>query len=472
MKRILLGIILIISGLGMFVFHKYSYDYYIATGFSAKNICSGHFVSGFSGQLVKDEGLVPISDLFEKVNFHIDETEKQVTTDIYGLFDRVAIFNPGMGCRLLSPDQAERDNTKQSLIIKPIEYDPLNESTPWPLGLADANQSNEQVNYSKLDEAITSAFFELNNQKVRHTKAVVIIYKGQLIAEQYADGVGKTTPLLSWSMAKSVTNMLVGLLVKDGKLDVFQKAQVPQWQAGGDPRQDITLDQLLRMSSGLEFKEIYGLGSDTVKMLSVESSASDFSADQKLIFKPDEHWTYSSGTSNIISGIIRRQFNGDYQAYYQYPQERLFRPLSISTAVIEADPNGTFIGSSYMYASARDWAKLGQLMLQKGKWQGEQILDESWVDYSITATENNPINNYGAHFWLNLQPSQSEGNEQKQPRWPNVPRDAYLMSGFQGQVIVVIPSRNLVVVRLGYTKPGSDKGIETLLEGVLNSIGS
>jgi len=470
MKRVLLGIVLIVLGLGMFVFHKYSDDFYIATGFSAKNICSGHFVSGFTAQQVKDEGLVPISGFFEKVNFHIDESHKQVTTDIYGLFDRVAIFNPGMGCRLLSPDHAERDNTKRSLMIKPITYASLNVSTPWPLGLADADQSSERVDYLKLHDAIESAFIEPNKQKTRHTKAIVVIHQGQLIAEQYANGVGKTTPLLSWSMAKSVINMLVGLLVKDGQLDVSQTVDVPPWQKNGDPRGKITLDQLLRMSSGLDFKEIYGLGSDAAKMLSVESSASDFAADKKLIYKPDEHWAYSSGTSNIISGIIRRQFNGDYQAYYQYPQQRLFKPLSISTAVMEADPNGTFIGSSYMYASARDWAKLGQLMLQKGSWQDEQILDESWVDYSITATKNNPINNYGAHFWLNLQPSQSEGDEQKQPRWPNVPRDAYLMSGFQGQVVVVIPSRDLVVVRLGYTKPGTDKGIEALLEGVLGAI--
>ncbi|MCF6194606.1 MAG: beta-lactamase family protein, partial [Kangiellaceae bacterium] len=399
MKRFFLATILIVLGLGMFVFHKYSNDFYVATGFSAKNICSGHFISDFSGQQVKNEGLVPISGFFGKVNFQIDKKSKRVTADIYGLFERVAVFYPGLGCRLLS-----RDQSKHAQTIQFVERSPLEESIAWPLGLAEVNQISEHINYTMLNEALAASFNEPNKQKTRHTKAVVVIHNGQLIAEQYANGVDKTTALLSWSMAKSVTNMLVGLLVKDGKLDVFQKAQVPRWHAEGDPRQDITLDQLLRMSSGLEFKEVYGLDSDAAKMLSVEFSASDFAANQKLIFKPGEHWAYSSGTSNIISGIIRRQFNGDYQAYYQYPQERLFKPLSISTAVIEVDPSGTFIGSSYMYASARDWAKLGQLMLQKGDWQGEQILNESWVDYSITATKNNPINNYGAHYWLNLQP--------------------------------------------------------------------
>jgi len=467
MKKILLALLFILLGTGLYFYSKFSYELRIATGFSAKNICSGHFISGFSGQQVLDEALIPLSKFFEAIDFQIDESKKVVSTKMYGMFESISVFNPATGCHLLSADG--------NIFNQPIKLNhakPIDQSSPWPIGLGKVNQGIESIDYSLLDQALLTAFSEPNNSNVRQTKAIAVVYKGQLVAEKYAEGISKTTPLLSWSMAKSVTNMLVGLLVKDGKLNLYQSAPVPQWQQEGDPRHSITLDQLMRMSSGLEFKEIYGLGSDAARMLSVEDSASNFASNKPLKYKPDEKWAYSSGTTNIVSGIIRRQFEGDDQAYRNFPQKRLFNPLSISTAVIETDPSGTFIGSSYMYASARDWAKLGQLMLQQGVWQGENILTREWVDYSISATKTNLDNSYAAQFWLNAEPQQSSTVGHKASKWPNVPHDAYYMGGFQGQVVVVIPSKDLVIVRLGFTKPGTDKGIEALLEEAIKSVDS
>ena len=228
---------------------------------------------------------------------------------------------------------------------------------------------------------------------------------------------------------------------------------------------EITIDQLLRMSSGLEFDEEYALYSDVTRMLSVEADAAGFAASKPLVAEPGSVWSYSSGTSNILSGVIRWTVGGYLQEYYDFTQKRLFLPLGIHTATLETDNNGTFIGSSYMYASARDWARLGQFCLQDGRWNGKRLLPEGWMNYSTTPTPNNPRNNYGAHFWLNADP---EDNNQRRT-WPNLPADAYSMSGFQGQRVIIIPSRDLVVVRLGLSD-GPNRGIEQLVSGIIDVI--
>lgn len=164
----------------------------------------------------------------------------------------------------------------------------------------------------------------------------------------------------------------------------------------------------------------------------------------------------------IDAGIIKRTVGGDFQDYFNFTQRRLFLPLGIHSATIETDDNGTFIGSSFMYASARDWARLGQFCLQGGQWQGEQLLPEDWLSYSTTPTHNNPRNNYGAHFWLNADPE----DKQQERSWPSLPADTFSMNGYQGQRVVIVPSKDLVVVRLGFSA-GKKRGIEQLVAGVI-----
>ena len=221
-------------------------------------------------------------------------------------------------------------------------------------------------------------------------------------------------------MTKSVTNLLIGLLMNDGRLRLTQTAPVARWQKDfRDPRGDITVDQLLRMSSGLVFEEEYALFSDVSRMLTVEADAAGFAASKPLLAEPDSLWYYSSGTSNILSGIIRRTVGGDPKQYYDFAQQRLFNSLGIYTASIETDYNGTYIGSSFMYASAPDWARLGLFCLQNGRWQGQQLLPADWLQYSTSPTPTNPRNNYGAHFWLNADPS--DGRRER--TWPSLPAD-------------------------------------------------
>ena len=422
------------------------------SGFSAKNICSGYFLSGMPGRQIVDEVLVHASPLLSNVNFEIDDANRQVDTQFFGVAHRRAVFTDGTGCTLL---RAGREQFQRALEV--AEVKPLDAALPWPRGSAPATAD------LRLEPFLEQAFAETDPLHSRNTKAVVVIHKGQLVAEKYARGIDAGTPLPGWSMTKSVTNLLIGLLMNDGKLRLTQTAPVPLWyEEAGDPRGDITIDQLLRMSSGLEFDEQYTLYSDVTRMLSVEADAAGFAAAKPLVAEPGVLWSYSSGTSNILSGVIRWTVGSYLQEYYDFTQERLFLPLGIHTATLETDNNGTFIGSSYMYASARDWARLGQFCLQDGWWHDQRLLPEGWLNYSTTPTPSNPQNNYGAHFWLNADPEDS-----RQLRtWPSLPADTYSMNGFQGQRVIIIPSKDLVVVRLGFSS-SSDRGIEPLVAGII-----
>jgi len=423
------------------------------SGFSAKNICSGYFLSGMPGQQIVDEVLIAASPVLSNISFEIDTVNQQVDARLFGIFQRRAVFTDGTGCTLL---RAGRDQLQRELEV--AEVSELDAALPWPQGSAPAPAD------LRLEPVLEQAFAETDPQHPRHTKAVVVIHKGQLVAEKYAPGVDADTPLPGWSMTKSVTNLLIGLLMNDGRLRLTQTAPVQAWQEDpGDPRGDITIDQLLRMSSGLEFDEAYAMYSDVTRMLSVEADAAGFAASKPLVAEPGSAWSYSSGTSNILSGVIRWTVGGYMQDYYDFTQKRLFLPLGIRTAVLETDNNGTFVGSSYMYASARDWARLGQFCLQDGIWQGQRLLPEGWLDYSTTPTANNPLHNYGAHFWLNADPEDS--NQER--TWPRLPADAYSMNGYQGQHVIIIPSKDLVVVRLGFSA-GPDRGIEPLVAGLID----
>jgi CubicO group peptidase (beta-lactamase class C family) len=449
---------LIISLVSIVLIVLFSATYYFSpvlnagSGFSAKNICSGHFLSGLSGQVIVEEALKPASDILANISFRIDEENRQVDTSLFGFFQRRAVYSEGTGCTLLSADHQELQRK-----VDVADFSKPNSDLVWPQGVAPTPENKE------LQPVLEQAFAEPDPVYERNTKAVVVIHKGQLVAEKYAPGIDASTPLIGWSMTKSVTNLLVGLLVYDGLLTLEKVAPVPLWHLDADdPRGAITMDQLLRMSSGLVFDEEYGLYSDVTRMLSVEADAAGFAASKSLLTEPGSLWAYSSGTSNIISGIIKRTVGGSFQDYFNFTQKRLFLPLGIHSAAIETDDNGTFIGSSFMYASARDWARLGQFCLQGGQWQGKQLLPEDWLSYSTTPTANNPLNNYGAHFWLNADP---EDRQQKRS-WPSLPADTFSMNGYQGQRVVIVPSKDLVVVRLGFSA-GKKRGIEQLVAGVI-----
>ena len=449
--------------LGVYFSQSISTTFYIATGFSAKNICSGHFISGFDADDVAEEALKPLSVIFKVLNYSVNETKRSVTATIFGTHQQTALYREGLGCTNLVLN-SERKTLETS--ITPLKKSPISKTKPWPKGNAPADNSNAKIDYQLINNAINNAFSETEEEGNRHVKSIAIVHKGVLIAERYANGVDINTPLLSWSMNKSITNLQLALLVDEGKLNIFEPVKVPAWSKMDDPRSKITLDQLLRMSSGLEFNESYGINTDVSQMLSMEVNAGDFAANKPLEHPVDTHWSYSSGTTNIISGIVKRTIDGDFQQYYEHAQKQLFYPLGIQSAIQEVDASDTFIGSSYFYANTRDWAKLGQLLLQNGQWNGKQLLPTDWVEYTISPTKTSSLNNYGAHFWLNEVPD----DKTIKRKWPSAPEDTYYMGGYQGQYVIVIPSEDLVIVRFGFSAPGTNRGIDHLLADTIKAV--
>jgi CubicO group peptidase (beta-lactamase class C family) len=260
---------------------------------------------------------------------------------------------------------------------------------------------------------------------------------------------------------------------------VDEPAPVPEWSRPGDPRGAITLDNMLRMSSGLEFGEVYEdpLSDVCIMLFSVRDAAA-YAADKPLETEPGNKWYYSSGTTNVISRIVRDAIGGTQADYFAFPRNALFDRIGMRSAVIEPDPSGTFVGSSYMYATARDWARFGLLYLQDGVWDGERILPEGWVDYSRKPTPGSPGGVYGAHFWLNptRTPDESTGSARVGLSAPRLPADLYQCLGHEGQSVTIIPSRKTVVVRLGLSQaPGAwdlDSFIANVLEALPDKIGA
>ncbi len=430
-KRYLISLIALIL-LAVSYFYYLRPLFYIYVGFAAKTVCSCHFLQGRSLEDIRAHELTPATF----IGAEIDDQQQQIDAAFLGV-KRTAVYRPGMGCTLLSerlPQDLPRTQPQRTTKGRPTEL---------PIDLD---------RYPGLSPVLAKAFEEPFADKAVNTRAVLVVKDSTIVGERYAPGFDKNTPQMGWSMAKSVTNALVGILVREGKLDVFEPAQIEDWhQNGSDNRQAITLDHLLRMSSGLYFEEDYGSASTVNRMLWTKADAGKEAYQQSLQHPVDSVWYYSSGTSNIIGHIIRNQFP-DYQSYINFPYQQLYDKLGMNTVVMETDANGTFVGSSLIYASARDWAKFGQLYLQDGVWNGERILPPGWVTYTRTRTPNlAPYHFYGAHWWINALEEPPAGVAVMKRKWEGVPVDAFYASGFEGQTVLVVPSENVVIVRLGQT---------------------
>jgi len=421
----------------------------IGTGHTAKTICSNVFISGRDAQDVFKEDIAPLHFLFAITDFKVDPDKKSVSADAFGFAERKAIYREGLGCTIVNG--LTEDELRQQKIgnIKLLKYSPEQRSNrPWPAGNHGPVVSlPASVDAQKLATAMDEAFAEPDPQNLRKTRAVVVVYDGRLIAERYAPGFNLNTPQLGWSMGKSATNALVGVLVRNGKLEVHRPAPVPEWQKADDPRQKITLDQLLRMSAGLEFSEEYAPFSDAVYMFYDSYDFAAYAANKPLETEPDEKWYYSSGTANIVARVVRQTIEKQDENYYDYLYQNFFHKIGMLSVVMEPDPSGTFVGSSYMFATPRDWARFGLLYLQDGVWNGERILPEGWVKYTTTPTARAPQGKYGAFFWLNA----GAPSDASDRMMTSVPADTFFARGFQEQRVFIIPSKNLVLVRFGAT---------------------
>lgn len=432
MKKILLGlttfivILMLLSPklLGFSILHL-GHAIEVSTSLSAKLACSSKYITELNDkQIVKD--LASYSPVANLVDLQYDLPNQQVHANLYGMAAVTAQFNSGVGCRLLSDNYKVMDEVTLSNLEK-LEAE-------WPAG--NSVTSNAPLVQDELDKILRS-----DNEKGYATRALVVVKEGKLLAESYGPGITKDTALLGWSMAKSTTAILLGILEQQGKVLRQQSNLFSEWQ--GSPRQTLTLEQMLQMSSGLAFDETYAPGSDATHMLFTADSASDVALDSELLHSPGTHFSYSSGTTNLLSRLISQQFDNSPQQVQDFVQTQLFKPLGMTNSIFEMDASGVMVGSSYLYASGRDWARLGLLMLNGGINDGERLLPEGWTEAAHKPNTSNNDKRYGYQFWLN------EGEDEL--RWPALPTDAYAMMGNRKQSVMIIPSEGVVFVRLGWS---------------------
>lgn len=434
-------------------------DLPVGKGYSAKHLCSFIFTSGLDPDLVQNTFVAPkVQPLPWIWELNIDNAHKKVEVrDLIfggGAGSATAVYSEGKGCTLLVDQSLESLN---SIPFSPLPTPVLPADEAWPYG-ADISLSEEEgVDFDHLRNTLNEAFSEPKDESVL-TTAVLVAHRGKLIAERYALGVQRDTRLPGWSMTKTVTGTLAGILVDDGILELDEPPPIPGW--AHTDKQNITLQHLLHMSSGLEVNEDYRGFSDVTQMLYRESDQYDYAINQPIVAPPYTEFKYSTAETNRLAAAIQAAVGGTQQAVYDFYQQRLFHAIDIANAFIEFDASGNFVGGAYGYMPVRDWARIGQLYLQKGRWKDKQILSEDWVEF---ATSPSPTADYyGAQVWLN-----THGN-----RWPNVPDDAYSLVGHQGQRVVVIPSRDLVVVRTGVTEDRDlqNRVMNQLLEGILAAL--
>ncbi len=419
----------------------------VITGYPAKYLCSAIFITG------REQAAVEQLDLnFSMIQFtsnSVDYKEKSVTSRfLWG--SSKAIFREGLGAVLVRA--TDEQTLKNAEITGLFQNRQVFDTLPWPLGnrLVDSLQ---QANSSDWNRIAGKMFTEKSYGG--NPFAMLVIQRGVPVLERYAPEFDRNTRFLSWSMAKSFTNALAGMLVMDGKLDIERPADLPEWS--NDNRKAITLNNLLRMESGLEWNEDYGNLSDVTRMLYKESDFAKYAYQRPLKSLPGTAWYYSSGTTNIINHLIRKSFSSE-EELYRYVHERLFHKTGMADAIFETDATGNLVGSSYVFATLRDYGRFGLLYLNDGIFNGERLLPEGWVEYTRSPSPKSQ-GAYGAHFWLN-----------RNRFYPDAPEDMFSANGHDGQRIFIIPSKELVVVILGYS-PNQTMDINAVLKDILARAG-
>ncbi len=416
-----------------------------AAGF-AKVMCSAIFITGLDPDFAAENVgyfTAPYEMRAKLGKPLVDREHKQVRVSVPGGVTRTAVYLGDQGCVTLPVG-------KESVSFRPVK---LKSSLPdaskqvWPMGdvLPDDPPPSE-LDMAKVKEAVDAAFDPPDGK----TAALVVTWKGRIIAERYAAGITAQTPLESWSMGKSLTATLMGVLMQQGAYELWQPAPIPEWQDGKDLRSEIRIADLLHMSSGLRIKALEdpdydptGTYPDHLYLYTGGVDSYHYAATRPLQWLPGKVGRYRNTDPVLTNYLIRLAVEKRGEEYLSFPRRALFDKLGMRTMVLETDPFGNFLSQGYEFASARDWARLGNLYLQNGVWNGERILPEGFVKFVSTlapawVADHNPV--YGGFFWIN-----GDGS------YP-VPRSAYFMSGAGGQKTMMIPSHDLVVVRLGHFK--------------------
>jgi CubicO group peptidase (beta-lactamase class C family) len=426
----------------------------IITGYGAKNMASAFYIQhrNFEAILKEDLGGFP----FSLGSYTINEKDSSVTGSVWGFAKRKAIFRKGVGCTLIN-DLSEAEVRQQRFVL-PLAPHADRDSIPWPYGDKITDSFPSLVDKTLLQRAIDNAMQATSNGNPAYTRAFLVIYDGKIAGEKYAPGFDKNTVMLGWSMSKSLIGALIGILVQEGKLNLDAPAPVPEWK--NTVKEKIKLKQLLQQTSGLDYEENYTKPCEVTNMLFKRGDMAAYAAKLPLKHEPGEVFNYSGGNTNILSRIIRQAVGEEN--YAAFPYQSLFHKINMYSILLEPDASGTYIGSSYSYATARDFARFGLLYYYKGRWNGEQVLSEDWVKQSVLPSTGDKRKHYGYQFWLN---GFSENDSTR--RWyPDVPADMFFADGYGGQDIYIIPSKKLVVVRLGLHTIDDNKFLKEVIQAV------
>lgn len=428
-KRTSLAIVAVVLAGGLYYVHLLTP---VITGYAAKNLASGIFVAHRTQESLENTDLN-----FSFIRFTtntVDTVKKEVTSRFLWARSK-AIYIDGFGCTLV------RDFSEEEIRNRPYTIEPLPAGNPdtidWPMGDRLADTLPAGINPAKLQQAIRRSFADTAG--TTGTFAVAVAFKNQLVAEEYREGFSKNNRFLSWSVAKSFTHALVGILVKKGMLCIHEPLNFEEWE--DDIRRDITLNHLMHMNAGQEWNENYGNLSDVTLMLHKAPDMAHFSIRKKALAPPDSIWLYNSGATNIVTAALRTTIANDNE-YYSFPRRELFNPTGMRSVIFETDASGNFAGSSYIYASMRDYVRFGMLYLNNGNWLGNQLLPDNWSELAMQPTKGSG-GQYGSLFWLN-----QSGD------YPDAPADMFMCRGHDGQYIYILPSHDLVIVRTGFSKKG------------------
>jgi CubicO group peptidase (beta-lactamase class C family) len=423
-------------------------------------LCSAVFVSGRDADEAFQEEMRPEAGMgwiAWALRYTVDREHREVKTTIAGAFASRAVYRDGLGCLVVHgavPDDAAAGHEARTAVAPPLLGEiagPAVVTSPDP----------------RIRAAIDAAFAEPDASPWRHAKAVVVLHRGRVIAERYAPGIGVGTAWHGHSVSKSVTHALVGILAAQGKLQPAGRAPIAEWAGADDPRRAVTIDQLLRMTSGLPLVRMSP--EDSTRMWFLERDMAGFAATRPFTSAPGERWAYSEAGYMLLSRIVRDAAGGSAADVVRLARRELFGPLGMTTATMEFDATGTPIGASHFYASPRDWARLGWLYLNDGVVGGQRLLPPGWAHHAATPTAT-PNTSYGAGFWLNTLDTPNPLGF----RWglPGAPADAYYGWGYLGQFVVVVPSRQLVVVRMGVThgRGGDHEGVGRLVSEIVAAL--
>ncbi|WP_394991590.1 serine hydrolase domain-containing protein [Emticicia sp.] len=412
----------------------------------AKIMCSAVFITGLKPDFAAENVGYFSSPYAERAKVGkpiIDYNKKTVSITLPNSVTRTAIYTGDQGCVTLPEG-------RNSLYYKPIKVPrnlPNAATTPWPMGdVLPSNPTPSEIDMAKVEQAVNAAFDTADAQ----TAAFVVTYKGRIIGERYAEGITKDTPLESWSMGKSLSATILGILIRQGVYTLEQPAPIPQWQGKGDDRAKIRIMDIMHMSSGLycrapqdpDYDPALGYP-DHLYLYTDAGNSFEYAANLPQQWLPNTIGRYRNSDPVLTNYLNRLGIEKLKRNYHTFPQQALFDKIGVRTMIMETDPYGNFLTQGYEFASGRDWTRLGNLYLQDGVWNGDRILPEGFTKFVSTLAEpwvadGRPI--YGGLFWIN--------GDAARP----IPKDAYMMLGAGGQSVTIIPSHDLVVVRLGHYK--------------------